>query len=287
MFGQLRAAGRSEAKKKADALAKTGALRVIDEAEYRDLVRIDLTNKRFAFAGGFDCSPGGLEDGVLFAMTQAAGASVAEDVDTTVDYLILGNRRGASKVALQRKAERLQEAGAPITILHEAAFMELVRVEKAKSTLTFPAFLSLLYGNVDEGKLGRAMAMLKAERHKLFSSLDDGRLVGVVKSQGSGSLYASFIKPKGEYGCSQLDLDDCMGLQGSPCKHILVLVIGLARAGELPMQTAIDWIRQTRGKRPRTDEELCAATFVRYKGAEAGELDWRPTETIPEDFYAV
>ena len=33
--------------------------------------------------------------------------------------------------------------------------------------------------------------------------------------------------------------------------------------------------------------ELCAATFVRYKGAEAGELDWRPTETIPEDFCAV
>jgi hypothetical protein len=27
--------------------------------------------------------------------------------------------------------------------------------------------------------------------------------------------------------------------------------------------------------------------FLQYKGAEAGEVDWRPTETIPEDFYAV
>jgi hypothetical protein len=29
-----------------------------------------------------------------------------------------------------------------------------------------------------------------------------------------------------------------------------------------------------------------SATFIRYKGAEAGEVDWRPTETIPEDYYA-
>jgi hypothetical protein len=27
------------------------------------------------------------------------------------------------------------------------------------------------------------------------------------------------------------------------------------------------------------------ATFPRYKGAEAGAVDWWPTETIPEDFY--
>jgi hypothetical protein len=27
--------------------------------------------------------------------------------------------------------------------------------------------------------------------------------------------------------------------------------------------------------------------FIKYKGAEAGEVDWRPTETMPEDYYAV
>jgi hypothetical protein len=39
--------------------------------------------------------------------------------------------------------------------------------------------------------------------------------------------------------------------------------------------------------RPAIDEEIMSATFLRYKGAEAGEVDWRPTETIPEDFYAM
>jgi hypothetical protein len=29
-----------------------------------------------------------------------------------------------------------------------------------------------------------------------------------------------------------------------------------------------------------------STTFLRYKGAEAGEIDWRPTETMPEDYYA-
>jgi hypothetical protein len=29
------------------------------------------------------------------------------------------------------------------------------------------------------------------------------------------------------------------------------------------------------------------ATFLKFKGAEAGEVDWRPTETIPEDFYSM
>ena len=30
-----------------------------------------------------------------------------------------------------------------------------------------------------------------------------------------------------------------------------------------------------------------SAIFLRYKGAEAGEIDWRPTETIPEDYYSL
>jgi len=34
------------------------------------------------------------------------------------------------------------------------------------------------------------------------------------------------------------------------------------------------------------DKEAMSAILLRYKGAEAGEIDWRPTETLPEDFYA-
>jgi len=40
----------------------------------------------------------------------------------------------------------------------------------------------------------------------------------------------------------------------------------------------------SRLKKSVLDKDLMSATFLRYKGAEAGEADWRPTETIPEDY---
>jgi len=32
--------------------------------------------------------------------------------------------------------------------------------------------------------------------------------------------------------------------------------------------------------------DLLSDTILRYKSATAGELDWRPMETVPEDYYA-
>ena len=131
-------------------------------------------------------------------------------------------------------------------------------------------------GHLDVSLMNSALALLDAER-----------LVGVVRSQsGAGSVYASWLGVTGHYGCAQPDLSDCKGLQGSACKHLLVLVLGLARAGQLPMAQALQWLKAAHGKRPRRDADLCADTLIQYKGAEAGELDWRPTETVPEDFYA-
>jgi hypothetical protein len=49
-------------------------------------------------------------------------------------------------------------------------------------------------------------------------------------------------------------------------------------------------VRAARGRKHTWNEavrEQVSDTLLRYKGAEAGEIDWRPTETIPEDFYAM
>jgi len=288
VFGDLRGTGRSEAKKQA---AKRPDLQILDEAAFRALVRIDLTGKRFAFVGGFDCSPAGLEDGLLARMVERAGATVTSDIDAALDYLVVGNRRGPQKIALHNKAKKLVEAGAKVAILGEGPFLELVRIDKpltADGTLDFAGFISQLYGTVDEGKLGRALDMLRKDRFQLYTKLDDDRLLGVVQSQsGSGSVYASWLTSEGHYGCAQTSLEECMGLQGSVCKHLLVLVVGLARTQQLPLARALAWMRGAGAKGPRADVALCAETFIQYKGATAGELDWRPTETIPEDFYAL
>lgn len=250
--------------------------------------RNDLANKRFAFVGGFDCSPAGLDDGLLARLVEAAGGVVTTEIDDRLDYLVVGNRRGERKIATIHQVERLIAAGAAITRLDEDRFLDLVRRRPPRgAALDFAGFVGQLYGLVDRGKLGRALDMLRKDRFQLYARLDDARLVGVVRSQrGTGSVYASWIDAAGRYGCAQPDLEDCMGLQGSVCKHLMVLVVGLARSGELPRADALAWMRRARDEPPLRDDALCAEIFVQYKGAEAGELDWRPTVTIPEDFYA-
>ena len=59
------------------------------------------------------------------------------------------------------------------------------------------------------------------------------------------------------------------------------------RLGDLDPGTAHDWVQTSRGRKPALDKDAMTDTLLRYKGAEAGEVDWRPTETIPEDFYAM
>ena len=288
VFGDGRRTGRSEAKKKA---AKLPHLEVLDEAAYRDLVKIDVRGKRFAFTGGFDCSPSGLDDRLLHNMVEAVGGVVTTDIDPTLDYLVVGNRRGEKKIATVNRVHKLIDGGASTKILDENAFLDLVRVERPTSTsgeLDFATFLNQLYGYVDRKKLGRALDMLREDRFRLYEKHDDQHLVGVVRSQsGSGNVYASWLTFEGHYGCAQPDLEECMGLQGTICKHLLVLVVGLARTHHLPLAQALSWIRAAHGKPPRDNDTLCAETFIQYKGAEAGEVDWRPTETIPEDFYAL
>lgn len=152
----------------------------------------------------------------------------------------------------------------------------------------FGEFMAKLARATDPAKLDKATAMLRAERFKLFAKVAGEHLVGIVKSQSSPDLvYSCRLASDGSYACCTQNLNICGGLRGSPCKHLLVLVVGLAKAGELDAATAHDWTQASRKKKAELDKDAMAATFLQYKGAEAGEVDWRPTETIPEDFYAM
>ena len=152
--------------------------------------------------------------------------------------------------------------------------------------------LSSLFSELDkvtgDGRMDKVKVMLRAERFQLFSEVNDERVTGVVKSQNNPSLfYACSMDAKGRYMCCTQNLFPCGGLRGKPCKHLLVLLVGLAQGAQLDPATALQWARATRGKKAALDKDSMSATFIRYKGAEAGEVDWRPTETIPEDYYAI
>jgi hypothetical protein len=152
----------------------------------------------------------------------------------------------------------------------------------------FAGFLKRLEQVTDQAKLAKALEMLQADRFQLFAKVDSDHVAGVVKSQSDDTLvYSCRLGHDGKYACCTQNLNVCGGLRGSPCKHLLVLLVGLTRAGELEPAKAHDWIQASRGEKPKLDKDAMTETLLRYKGAEAGEVDWRPTETIPEDFYAL
>ena len=155
----------------------------------------------------------------------------------------------------------------------------------AGGPIDLPVFLKRLEEEVDPARLDKALSMLKADRFRLFAEVQPDSVVGVVKSQTDPDLvYSCRLTSDGTFACCTQNLNICGGLRGALCKHLLVLLIGLTKAEQLDATTVDQWIAASRLQKPLLQKELMSETFLRYKGAEAGEIDWRPTETIPEDF---
>ncbi len=163
------------------------------------------------------------------------------------------------------------------------------KIEKAVGKVSDVAsFLKALEVRIEKPKIDKATKMLKASGFKLFNDVTDEHVSGVVKSQTDADLvYACRVAHDGQYSCCTQNLNVCGGLRGSICKHLLVLIIGLVQAGELDPTTIDLWVAKTHSVKPELDKENMGAIFIKYKGAEAGEVDWRPTETVPEDYYAL
>jgi hypothetical protein len=170
----------------------------------------------------------------------------------------------------------------------QAAANKPAPVKTPGKVVDLPAFLKQLDDATGDGRMAKVTSMLKADRFQLFSEVTDSHVTGVVKSQTDASLfYACKIESGGRYMCCTQNLNVCGGLRGKPCKHLLVLMVGLASAGQADSSVLSTWVRGTKNKKAELDKDSMSATFIKYKGAEAGEVDWRPTETIPEDYYAL
>jgi hypothetical protein len=154
--------------------------------------------------------------------------------------------------------------------------------------IAFDVFVNRLREHVDPRRLARAVEMLKAERFQLYSQVEDGALAGVVKSQTEeGLVYSCRLAADGRFHCCNQQLAPCLGLRSALCKHLLVLAIGLTRSNQADAAAVLRWAQASRRRKPGFDLETMSEPLLRYKGVEAGRLDWRPTETIPEDYYAL
>ena len=157
----------------------------------------------------------------------------------------------------------------------------------AQGPLDFDSFMERLNEITDSSRLKKATKMLKADSFQLFSEIATGSVAGVVKSQTDSDLvYSCSLNHDGQFACCTQNLNPCGGLRGSICKHILVLVIGLTKSGELDATAVDEWVNHSKLKQPELDKDKMSEILLKYKGAQAGEIDWRPTETVPEDYFA-
>lgn len=283
VVGSSRAQGRADILKK----AKRFNLTVLDEPKLFELLRFDLTGLKFAFTGGFELGASTLEGGPA-ALLKNVGAQ--EAALSEADFLVVGERRAKGKTAVLKQAQQQIEAGHNLQMLDEHNYVTLIATHSNISQqLDFPALVAHLrnVGNVvDPKKVDRAISMLKKEAFELYTDVTADQVAGIVKSQThSQGYYAPWITQQGQYACYDARMGVCMGQQGGVCKHVLVLLLGLARKGDIGLQQALDWLIQAKSKKPSSDENASATMLLRYKGVEAGEVDWRPTETVPEDFY--
>ncbi len=153
--------------------------------------------------------------------------------------------------------------------------------------LDFPSFLRLLHSQFDETKVSKSLSMLKKESFQLFSEETEAGTLGIIKSQTDPDLvYACKLGSEGTFACCTQNLNPCGGLQKAICKHIYVLVIGLAKTGEIDAGEVLQRLLASKKQTPQLNKDVMTGLFLRYKGAQNGDLDWRPTETIPEDYYS-
>ena len=162
------------------------------------------------------------------------------------------------------------------------------RPQPAKKVKDLETFVAALDVRADAGRIKNAKKMLKGSGFELFHDISDpNRVLGVIKSQSDDSLvYGVKLDATGEFSCCTQNLRPCGGLRGALCKHHLVLLLGLVQAGVLKAATVDQWIEKSLDHAPELDKDEMGDVFLKFKGAEAGEIDWRPTETVPEDFYA-
>jgi hypothetical protein len=160
------------------------------------------------------------------------------------------------------------------------------KARQSSGHMDLDIFMDELKSNIEPPRLKKALKMLKADSFKLFTQISETDLVGVVKSQTDSDLvYSCWLDSDGNFSCCTQNLNPCGGLRGKLCKHLLVLVLGLAKEGEIDLASINEWVDNTKDYRPELDKDRMGDVLLRYKGAEAGEVDWRPTETIPEDYY--
>jgi len=288
IIGSKRKKGRAQSIRQAESLAAKVSLTILDEDAFFYMLREDLHGVGFVFAGGFDFFPEHVVQGQSIKAVELVGGRCCGDVDDSVQYLVLGERRAKGKAAMLNNVKKHRYAGVPIRIIDEPSFLILMAHQLHPDRLDLQGFIIKAATVINPNRLKSALDMLKSSSFQLYCDLGDTEVTGIVQSHsGYAHGYSCALDSKGAYHCIDNEMLECMSQHGTVvCKHLLVMLLGLVRSGELAAEQAYAWLHATSGQSPCKSHDRLIQTWLRYKGVQPGGVDWRPTQTIPEDYCA-
>lgn len=274
----------------------SGATRM--DQDWRTLLRVVAGHRHALLPGSLEVrgARGPLAAG---AFRQLVLATIAECLDQPLpDAGTLAAQQQAH--ATRRRTEReasAQKVAKTVARQQAKQQRETAKRRSAPAASDLASLLAVLPQRLD-GRAGEASErarnrvdnvrrMLAAESFRLHHDLSPTQLVGIVRSQSEPErYYACSLAADGRYACCSERIHPCGGLRDGACKHILVLLLGLVQSGQIDAGQADAWLCASIGQRATLDREAMAELVLRYQGAQAGTLDWRPVDTIPEDFLA-
>jgi uncharacterized protein YjbI with pentapeptide repeats len=119
----------------------------------------------------------------------------------------------------------------------------------------------------------------------LATEVQAWRVSGVLSEPGnSDRLYCCRLTSEGNFVCGTDKLVLCGRRRRGYCGHLALLLLTLVQRGQLDPLTALDWLHRGYSPQPRPDRPTLAAILTRFTPTSP---DYRPTETLPEDYYAL
>lgn len=177
-----------------------------------------------------------------------------------------------------------------------------------RSINNFDQFMALLLATFGRTRMENARKMLVKDRCLVFAEVTENGVIGVVRSHLEPDVaYGCHLGIAGQYSCITQKLTPCknlkdtqwhakraketgelgVGLRVAPCKHLMVLFITLAQTNKMDLPLLSKAVLDTIDRKPVLAKALVTKILLKYQSAQTGALDWRPPESVPEDYYSV
>jgi uncharacterized protein YjbI with pentapeptide repeats len=150
----------------------------------------------------------------------------------------------------------------------------------------FNALVTTLTGLFGFARWRDLTSLFNAGLVPLWSEGNPDGMRGVVPEAAKSTAFrACHLTSSGGHQCGTQNFALCDEGRTGVCKHLMVLLLDLARRERIPLGNAVAWARLSLAHDGALDRTALAAIFAAY--AESTQSDYRPNETLPEDYYAL